>query len=331
LMVVAAIAIVALPMLRRAGGTRVWPSVAVATLFIYLGSAIAYPTLSNWRWTGDAPEVTSADAALDQLHAAASAQPENPEGWFALGSALMQAQRPGDAVPALERVHQLTRGQNPDRSLLLIDALMMTDASAQARGRVSALVEDLLEVAPEHPKALFYGAELALARNDLVLARERMTRLLARAEADTSPEAERVRGVLRQRLAGIDQRLGGESPPSTGEPSGPALTVSVSLDDAFAGQVAPSDTVFVLARAGAGPPVAVRRLSVADLPARLTLSDADAMVPSHRLSGFETVDIVARVALGGTPVAQSGDISGTASVTTSRTEPIAIVMATVEP
>ena len=54
-------------------------------------------------------------------------------------------------------------------------------------------------------------------------------------------------------------------------------------------------------------PLAVKRLSLADLPVRLQLSDADAMMPTMKLSSFDQVIVGARVSLSGNPVAQSGD------------------------
>jgi len=65
--------------------------------------------------------------------------------------------------------------------------------------------------------------------------------------------------------------------------------------------VSPQDTVFVFARAVAGPPVplAAKRLTIADLPATVTLGDADAMVPSMKISSVEQVTVMARVSRSG--------------------------------
>jgi cytochrome c-type biogenesis protein CcmH len=54
-------------------------------------------------------------------------------------------------------------------------------------------------------------------------------------------------------------------------------------------------------------PLAVRKLQLGDLPITLTLSDADAMMPTMKLSSFEQVVVGARVSSSGNPVAQSGD------------------------
>ncbi|NCF35597.1 MAG: hypothetical protein GWP56_04270 [Gammaproteobacteria bacterium] len=43
------------------------------------------------------------------------------------------------------------------------------------------------------------------------------------------------------------------------------------------------------------------------MPATLTLSDSDAMMPAMKLSSFKQVIVGARVSTSGNPVAQAGD------------------------
>ena len=99
-------------------------------------------------------------------------------------------------------------------------------------------------------------------------------------------------------------------------------TVDVSLDAAF--DVTPVATVFVIARdpERPGPPVAVKRLTAGDLPARVELTDADAMLPGRGFKGVETLELVARVALGGSATAVPGDMESETWVGRPSAEPV---------
>lgn len=92
------------------------------------------------------------------------------------------------------------------------------------------------------------------------------------------------------------------------EPGGAAVRVEVSVAPGIA---ASADTpVFVLARDAevAGPPLAVKRVVFSDLPLSLVLSDADAMLETRKLSQASKVEILARIARSGGPIAAEGDI-----------------------
>ena len=83
------------------------------------------------------------------------------------------------------------------------------------------------------------------------------------------------------------------------------VAVEVSTEEAFDAVV----PIYVIAQdpSHPGPPVAVRRVFAGDLPARVVLGDADAMLPGRRLSDLDAVHVLARASIGGTPSAQSGD------------------------
>lgn len=94
-------------------------------------------------------------------------------------------------------------------------------------------------------------------------------------------------------------------------PAGPAINVTVSLAQGVT--LAPGTRVFVSAQAagaaGSGPPLAARALTVADLPATVTLTTADAVGPRD-LGTAEAVTITATASLGGTATVEPGDWQG---------------------
>jgi len=113
-----------------------------------------------------------------------------------------------------------------------------------------------------------------------------------------------------------------------------AVTVEVSLDPALAERAEPDTTVFVYAKAASGPPMplAVQRLTVADLPNTLTLDDSMAMMPAMRLSGFAEIVVGARVSESGQAMPRPGDLEGEAGpIPTSSTEPVQVRIDSVRP
>ncbi len=86
----------------------------------------------------------------------------------------------------------------------------------------------------------------------------------------------------------------------------------MSLAPALVAKVAPTDTVFIFARAAEGPkmPLAILRKQVKDLPAAFTLDDSMAMAPNFALSKFPSVVVGARVSKSGNATPQAGDLEG---------------------
>jgi cytochrome c-type biogenesis protein CcmH len=102
------------------------------------------------------------------------------------------------------------------------------------------------------------------------------------------------------------------APPAAVQSQGATLDVSVAIAPELAGRMPPQTTVFVFARAAAGPPMplAVQRLNLGDLPATVRLDDSMAMMPTMRLSSFPQVVVGARVSPSGQAMPQPGDLEG---------------------
>jgi hypothetical protein len=90
--------------------------------------------------------------------------------------------------------------------------------------------------------------------------------------------------------------------------------------------------LFVAARdpKAPGPPFAVKRLP-ATFPVDVELSAADAMLESRRISDGQRLEVVARVALGGTPTATTGDPFGQVSYHVGQDKKLNIVIDRIAP
>jgi cytochrome c-type biogenesis protein CcmH len=208
------------------------------------------------------------------------------------------------AARAFQRADRLANGQNVEAILGLAESLFAQDQE-QLRGAAGHLFERALQLDPNSQKALFYSAFAALGRGELPVARERLSRMLA---LDPPPE---IRDILEKSIANIDRQSAGGQPPAA---DGAKVSVHVSLAPSLEGKVKGDALLFVAARdpQSPGPPFAVKRLP-ARFPVDVELTAADAMLESRRISSGQKLEVVARVALGGTPTASSGDPFGQVS------------------
>ena len=108
--------------------------------------------------------------------------------------------------------------------------------------------------------------------------------------------------------SGID-----EAKSRLGEPL-PGLAFRVELAPGLTAN--PASTVFVYAvEANASPmPLAIARLQVADLPAKVTLDDSMAMPGGKPLSSVDDIQLVARISVSGNAAPAAGDLEGRSDV-----------------
>jgi len=302
-----------LPLLRRREDAHPAAAVAASAVLVavLLGGAGLYAAFSNYSWV-DAPAVADTPAAMTaKLARRLASQPDDLQGWLMLGHSYSVLEQFPLAVRAYQRADRLAGGKNVDAILGIAESLVAQD-SEQLSGAAGKLFERVLELEPENGKALFYGAFAALARQELPLARERFARLL------TLNPPQQVRDILEQRVAAIDAALGKAAEP--GKPEAAAtgadarIAVHVSLSPALAAKIPAGAPLFVAARdpQQPGPPFAVKRLA-ANFPVDVELTAEDAMLASRRIAAGQKLEVVARVALGGTPTASRGDPFGQVS------------------
>lgn len=102
------------------------------------------------------------------------------------------------------------------------------------------------------------------------------------------------------------------------------VRVLVTISDELKSQLKEGDAVFVLAKATSGPvmPLAALKILAKDLPQEVALDDSLGMVPGLALSKFDEVQVIARVAKGGQPMANAGDFQGIITPVTVKSDDV---------
>jgi cytochrome c-type biogenesis protein CcmH len=127
--------------------------------------------------------------------------------------------------------------------------------------------------------------------------------------------------------------MAGEAPAGEATAAGRTVRVALSVDPALAARLKPGTPLFVSARQPGipGPPLAAVRISTDDLPTTVVLSDANSMIEGRNLSSVDDLQLVARVAFGGTAILASGDLVGETSHKKGAPPEVSIVINKVSP
>ena len=251
-----------------------------------------------------------ADELAVRLKQATQSQPQNSE-WAYLSGRLAESR--GDyqtaAATYADVLVSLPVEQVEDRAAIMT---LMVQARFFASDQVAseALYEQLLsvlELTPTNQKPLGLAGIMAYELGRYQQAINHWRVLWEQLPAGT--EARTIENGIR-RAAEMMNQLGQVADIDWLTPA--RIRIQVSLAAEVAEQLNANAPVFVIARDPSGPalPLAVQRLTVAQLPATVVLSDAMAMAEGVMLSGSEAVTVTARIALSGQPVAQPGDWQG---------------------
>lgn len=237
-------------------------------------------------------------------------EPDDAEGWWTLANTYMSMQRFSDAVDAMEHLYVLA-GDDPRVLLRYADALVMANDGRFA-GKPAELIEKALALEPENILGLWLAGMAAREQGKYREAVGFWHRLLPKLENDPQSRQEVIK-IIRSVQQNPDSDLDMASvsiEQGANETGLPSLTVEVSLAPEFSEQTHPDDILFVYAKAIEGPPmpVAIVRKKVSGLPLEVILDDSSAIMPTNKLSGYDTVNIGARISKSGQATPQSGDL-----------------------
>ncbi len=312
-------------------------------LGLIIGLALALP-LATWllyQSIGEPEGIVRGQTDIEQIRDSLSEiarnlerNPDITENWIRLGMAYKELREYSSAEHAYRRA-LYQDGDNVFVQVELAETLLFASGSARLPEASRELLLRAVNTDPENQKGLWllgigafqngeYEQALAWWRqlDDLLPA--------GSVQASVREQMDRARSRLAQ-VPETTPELPSGHPPIAGvnidDASGdngdlPSFRVELSLDSALNEALSGDETVFLVARAAGGPsaPLAVLRLTTADLPATLFLSDSDAMVEGLSLSNFPDITLTARVSFSGTAEPQPGDLEG-------RTGPVSILEA----
>jgi cytochrome c-type biogenesis protein CcmH len=262
------------------------------------------------------------DALVERLRA----NPQDAEGWAVLGRSFYALGRHAEAADAFSKATELV----PNDAQLLAD---YADAMAMANGerldeRSIALIRRAVQADPNNQKALWLGGTAEFESGNFAGAVkywEHLLKLLppnSEVSQTMAANIEEARGLASGNpnssssfpTMNSDAPLAAASGGATG--SGATVAGTVTITPTLAGKIAPTDTVFIFARAAQGPrmPLAILRAQAKDLPLTFSLDDTMAAMPTMKLSSAAEVIVGARISKSGDAMPRAGDLQGSSTV-----------------
>jgi len=285
----------------------VWPlavliPVAAGALYLTLGNPAAIDASNR------APDMRQ---VVTRIRQQLSQQPDDARAWFMLGRAHLTLGEYPAAEMALRKSIEID-GNNVDVKIRLADAVALTQGGSLV-GEPEEILKSALVTQPNHPQGLWlYGMALN-ERGESEEAIAVWNRLLPLLASDPQAQVE-----VQQLIAGAKEKKAlapataqsGNEAATDNQTAGGSIQVVVDVAPGLATDLPANTAVFVYAKAQDGPPMplAVVKYSLGDLPLTVTLSDAQAMIETMKISAFEEVIVGARISRSGDPIAQTGDL-----------------------
>lgn len=278
--------------------------------WILVVSALALPLLSvslylSWgnpagvallREMQHSPAPDDLAGYVDRMERITEVQPENGEVWYMLGRAYMAEQRPDKSIDAFSQSLQRL-GERPEVLAQLAQARFFANNNSLDSDAVAAL-DRALELDPREPTALGLLGIAAFESGEYAGAIGYWERL----KAGMPPDSDGAKAIQ----GGIDRARDRLESGDVGQVSSDAIeqthvSVQVQLDEKLVDQLADNAVVFISARDPNGPPMPLfaKRLSKAQLPTQVTLSDDHALMPNVTMESGQALQLSARVSENG--------------------------------
>ncbi len=244
-------------------------------------------------------------------------EPNDVKGWILLARAKASVGMFDDAMRDYEKAAALT----PNDSELWSDFADAAAGKSQGKmdGKPLEYINKALALDGKNAKALLLRGTYELQKNDFTAAEKSFT--LAKSQVDPKSGFAQIADNA---LADIKTRQGGTAtapavgvdtsavPEATSASEAVLVTVQLQLGVQARKRVSANAgaSVFLIVRTlgvDRGPPLAARKIALADVDKPILLTASDAMIGGAGLKPDTEVSIQARLSLTGQPIAQNGD------------------------
>jgi len=243
-------------------------------------------------------QVESLPELIEALSTELESQPNNPEGWYLLANSYMQNQQTIQGIAAFEQALAKVQKDSGQHAALLgqyAQALFFNDGDFTTR--VNQAIAKALAHDPQDVSALSLLGIQAFEAQNYNAAIGLWQRALPRAGEGQGQSS------LQAGIASAQQMLQQSSDP------GLSIAVTVNLVNGLQLPASEHAVLFVYAKqAGRPMPLFATKLDPNNLPLNLTLTDAMALQTGTHIGDYQSLDVMAHVALAGVPGRQAGDL-----------------------
>lgn len=255
---------------------------------------------------GRTPDTARARELVRLIEARLADDPEQLQYWFFLARMQMDLNNFSQAVSSYEQVLQRDAGSSMVMAELA-QAMFLRDGNKISEP-IMNLVGKVLKAEPDNTMALGLAGINAFGKKDYVNAIKYWEHTVRLTGQDSPGSQALMSGI--EHAATLYFAEGGTEASLAAARAGRQLVINISLADGV--KADPEQIVFVYARTwqGAKMPLAITRVTVSELPKRVTLTEEMAMTPAMSLGSVDNVELVARISQDGTATAKAGDWQG---------------------
>lgn len=268
-------------------------------LFTQLQSQVSEHNMAALR-EGRQPAIEPTLELIKTLEERVKTRPENPQYWYLLGRYGNQVGDYATAVRGFRGAYDISPN-DPGLASQLAQSLFFVNDN-RMNDEISFLVQRSLELDPEDTTALGLAGIEAFGAQNFQAAADYWQRAV-----DLTPPNAPGRDALQAGIERARQELGQGAASGT---SSWRIAVNVSLADGL--ELPAQGMLFVVAKefGGSPMPLVASRLPLDSLNESIILDETMAMTSSARLATDKPLELIARISVAGTAMAQAGDLEG---------------------